>query len=79
MQVNAAVGPPAVVADARAALSSYYGPDPHLGQILDALVTTPAAVRAAVAECAAVGADELVFYCWAVDPAHVDRIGAALG
>ena len=38
------------------------------------LLTTPAAVRAAVGAFEQLGADEVVLYCWATDPAQLDRL-----
>jgi hypothetical protein len=38
------------------------------------LVTTRAGIRDTIARFAGLGADEVMFYCWASDPAQVDRL-----
>jgi alkanesulfonate monooxygenase SsuD/methylene tetrahydromethanopterin reductase-like flavin-dependent oxidoreductase (luciferase family) len=77
-QANVVLGPEPVQAAARDALRGYYGANEHLPWILDGLRTTPAQVRATVAGYHAVGADEVMLYCWAADPDQVERLGDAL-
>jgi alkanesulfonate monooxygenase SsuD/methylene tetrahydromethanopterin reductase-like flavin-dependent oxidoreductase (luciferase family) len=77
-QVNAALGPPALLDAAHAELRRYYGDNPWVDHILDGLVTTPERVRAAVAAYGDIGADEVMFYCWAPDPEQVERLAEAL-
>ncbi|GAA0498148.1 LLM class flavin-dependent oxidoreductase [Streptomyces olivaceiscleroticus] len=78
-QVNAVLGPPETVAEARRALRAYYTPIDYLDHILDGLLTTPDAIRAAVADFRAIGADELMLYCWAPDPDQVARLADVVG
>jgi alkanesulfonate monooxygenase SsuD/methylene tetrahydromethanopterin reductase-like flavin-dependent oxidoreductase (luciferase family) len=73
-QVNVALGPPAVIDDARAAISGYYAFTGDAARTAAALLTTPAQVRDAVRQLADLGADEVMLYCWARDPAQADRL-----
>ncbi|KWV30849.1 luciferase [Micromonospora rifamycinica] len=70
-QVNVALG--SAAAPARAAIAAYYGRDDWGVPIADPkeLLDTVAAYRA-------FGADELVLYCYADDPAQVDALARAL-
>ncbi|AOP49192.1 LLM class flavin-dependent oxidoreductase [Streptomyces lydicus] len=77
-QVNVALGAEPVLARARADLRAYYGPDNgHTEHIVNGLLTTPARIRAAVAEYRAIGADEVMLYCWSPDPDQVERLAEA--
>ncbi len=73
-QVNVALGPDDVVEDAREAIGAYYGFLGDTGRVLDGLLTTPARIRDAITAFKDLGADELMLYCWAPDPAQVDRL-----
>jgi hypothetical protein len=42
--------------------------------MLDGVVTTPEAAQATIAAYGDLGADEVMFYCWAPDPDQVDRL-----
>lgn len=76
-QANVAIGPEPVVAEAQAAIEAYYG-DPAVARyMLAGLLTTPAQLRDAIATYAALGADEVMFYCWSADSEQIDRIAAA--
>ena len=77
-QVNVALGPETVVAAARAEIQAYYDDPAVARHMLEGLLTTPAALRAAVSAYAGLGADEVMFYCWSADPGQVERIAAAL-
>ncbi|MFJ7043931.1 hypothetical protein ACIQVC_11090 [Streptomyces sp. NPDC101112] len=44
----------------------------------EGLLTTPDAIRAAVAGYAGIGADEVILYCWAADPDQVTRLAEAV-
>ncbi|BDM71498.1 luciferase [Streptomyces nigrescens] len=63
-QVNAALGPEETLDGARRELRAYYGPGDYTAHVVDGLLTTPAAIRAAVAAFRAIGADEVMLYCW---------------
>ncbi|MEU4214916.1 LLM class flavin-dependent oxidoreductase [Actinoplanes sp. NPDC026623] len=76
-QANVAIGPAPVVAEARAAIEAYYGDPATARYMLAGLLTTPAHLRDAIATYAALGADEVMFYCWSADADQVDRIAAA--
>jgi alkanesulfonate monooxygenase SsuD/methylene tetrahydromethanopterin reductase-like flavin-dependent oxidoreductase (luciferase family) len=78
-QVNAALGSQDVIDDARAAIAGYYAFTGDPGPVVDGLLTGPDQIRAAVAQLADLGADEVMLYCWARDPGQVERIGDLLG
>ncbi len=73
-QVNVAVGGPATLTRARRAIADYYAftGRPGWGEPLH----DPAEIVDTVAAYAAFGADELVLYCYADDPAQVDTLAA---
>ncbi|MFB7635796.1 LLM class flavin-dependent oxidoreductase [Streptomyces sp. NPDC056149] len=73
-QVNVALGPDAVLDRARRELRAYYGTSPHTDHVVNGLLTTPAAIREAVARLLAIGADEVMLYCWSPDPDQVGRL-----
>jgi alkanesulfonate monooxygenase SsuD/methylene tetrahydromethanopterin reductase-like flavin-dependent oxidoreductase (luciferase family) len=77
-QVNAALGPPEVVDDARSAMHAYYAFTGMADRMTAGMLTTPAAVRAAVTAFGDLGADEVMLYCYGWDPAQVDRLAEAL-
>lgn len=78
-QANAVLGDASVVAEAHANLRRYYSSF-YAGteDLVTAMLTTPQAIRDAVAGYAAVGADELMLYCWAAGPDQVGRFADAL-
>ncbi|MGW1669506.1 LLM class flavin-dependent oxidoreductase [Streptomyces sp. NPDC002324] len=77
-QVSVAVGPPSVIADARANLLRYYAFTGRAEYMAEGLLTTPEAVRAAVAGYAGIGADEVILYCWSPDPGQIGRLSEML-
>ncbi|MFE7318458.1 LLM class flavin-dependent oxidoreductase [Streptomyces sp. NPDC057555] len=77
-QVNVALGPDAVVDRARRELRAYYGASPYTDHVVNGLLTTPAAIREAIAGHLAVGADEVMLYCWSPDPDQVGRLTDAV-
>jgi alkanesulfonate monooxygenase SsuD/methylene tetrahydromethanopterin reductase-like flavin-dependent oxidoreductase (luciferase family) len=80
VQVNAALGPESTLEDARANIRSYYRfTGPYADQQAANLVTTESGVRAALQAFEDIGADEVIFYCWATDPDQVDRFADATG
>ncbi|MFG3259343.1 LLM class flavin-dependent oxidoreductase [Streptomyces sp. NPDC048172] len=73
-QVNAALGSDEVVEEARKEIGAYYAFTGRAEYMVDGLLSTPDRIREAVTSYEAIGADELVFYCWAADPGQVDRL-----
>jgi alkanesulfonate monooxygenase SsuD/methylene tetrahydromethanopterin reductase-like flavin-dependent oxidoreductase (luciferase family) len=76
-QMNVAVGSPETIAEARRAIAGYYaftGRDDW-----GAPLTEPAQIAEAVAGYAGLGADEVVFYCYAADPAQAGALAAIVG
>jgi alkanesulfonate monooxygenase SsuD/methylene tetrahydromethanopterin reductase-like flavin-dependent oxidoreductase (luciferase family) len=71
-QVNVGLG--RFAAGARGAMGAYYGFTGDAGRMVAGLLTTPDAVRGAVDGFAALGADEVVLYCWSTDPAQLDEL-----
>ncbi|WP_264081636.1 hypothetical protein [Gandjariella thermophila] len=43
------------------------------------MLDSAAAVRRAIAQFAALGADEVILYCWATDVDQVDRLADLVG
>ncbi|MFF3562547.1 LLM class flavin-dependent oxidoreductase [Streptomyces sp. NPDC002574] len=76
-QVNVALGTETVVEEARAGIGAYYAFTSHAAGIAAGLLTTERAVREAVAAFAALGADEVMLYCWSPDPDQVARLADA--
>lgn len=73
-QVNVALGPQQVVDDARAAMHAYYTFTGMPDRMVSGMLTTPQAVREALTAYAGLGADEVMLYCYGLDPAQVDRL-----
>ncbi|POX64438.1 LLM class flavin-dependent oxidoreductase [Streptomyces sp. Ru62] len=73
-QVSVALGPERVIDEARAALLDYYAFTGMADRMAAGLLTTPTAIRAAITALADLGADEVVLYCYGVDPDQVDRL-----
>lgn len=78
-QTNVALGSPVVIAEARRELRAYYGDTDYTSHAVDGMLTTPDQVRATLSAFAGIGADEAMLYCWAADPAQVDRIAELIG
>jgi alkanesulfonate monooxygenase SsuD/methylene tetrahydromethanopterin reductase-like flavin-dependent oxidoreductase (luciferase family) len=77
-QVNVVLGSEATVDDARAALGSYYAFIDGGDRLAEGVLSTPRAIRDAVATFAGLGADEVMLYCWARDAGQVDRLADAV-
>ncbi|WP_248959859.1 LLM class flavin-dependent oxidoreductase [Sphaerisporangium perillae] len=77
-QANAALGPDAVVEEARRAIHAYYDFGGYREKVLMGMLTTPEAIRHAVTAFTDVGADEVMLYCWSPDPTQVERIADIL-
>ncbi|WP_433439976.1 LLM class flavin-dependent oxidoreductase [Nonomuraea sp. CA-141351] len=77
-QVNVALGPEDVVADARTAMGAYYEFTGMADRMVSGMLTTPGEIRQAVAQYADLGADEVMLYCYGRDPNQVDRLADAL-
>ncbi|MFB9235117.1 LLM class flavin-dependent oxidoreductase [Plantactinospora siamensis] len=74
-----ALGPDAVGA-AREYVNRYYAhAGPYAGKVLASVATDATAVRRVVAERAAAGGDEVLFFPCRSDPAQVEMLAAALG
>lgn len=78
-QINVALGPDAVVAEARRAIGSYYAFTGNPDRATDGVRTTPAGIRDGIRAFADLGVDEVVLYCWSGDPAQVERLVEAVG
>ncbi|HUR07157.1 MAG TPA: LLM class flavin-dependent oxidoreductase [Nonomuraea sp.] len=77
-QVNVALGPDAVLAEARQEMGGYYAFTGRAEHMLDGLLTTPARIRDAVTAFTGIGADEVMLYCWAADPDQIHRLADTL-
>ncbi|MFG2269964.1 LLM class flavin-dependent oxidoreductase [Streptomyces sp. WAC 01325] len=77
-QVNVALGPPAVIDDARARMHAYYAFTGMPDRMVDGMLTTPADIRAAITAYADLGVDEVMLYCYGLDPDQVDRLADVL-
>ncbi|MFI6843188.1 LLM class flavin-dependent oxidoreductase [Kitasatospora sp. NBC_00085] len=77
-QVSVALGPEATVESARHNLLDYYAFTGRAAHMANGLLTTAEAIRTTVEGYRAIGADEVVLYCWASDADQVDRLADAL-
>ncbi|MEU8681744.1 LLM class flavin-dependent oxidoreductase [Streptomyces sp. NPDC048611] len=77
-QVNAALGPQPTLDRARAELRAYYAPDSYTDHVVNGLLTSGQQIREAVAAFRAIGADEVMLYCWSPDPDQVERLAGAV-
>ncbi|MCM6777201.1 LLM class flavin-dependent oxidoreductase [Nocardia sp. CDC159] len=77
-QVNVALGPDALVEQARGAMRAYYGFSGRADHMVDGMLTTGAQIRTAIAQFEGLDADELMLYCYGTDPDQVDRIADIL-
>jgi len=77
-QVNVALGPRDVLDDARSRLLAYYAFTGMADRMAEGLLTTPAAIRAALAAYAGLGVHEVMLYCHGLDPDQVDRLADVL-
>ena len=78
-QTNVAIGPPAVIDEARGQLRAYYGEAEYTEHAVEGMLTTPARIRGALAAFADIGADEVMLYCWSPDADQLDRIADVIG
>lgn len=74
VQANAVVGKDN---DARANARAYYGM-PYGQRVADSMLDTPDQIHAMISEAEKLGADELMLYVWATDPAQVTAIAAVI-
>ncbi|MBZ9640159.1 LLM class flavin-dependent oxidoreductase [Streptomyces sp. PSKA30] len=77
-QINVALGPEDVLDDARTRMHEYYAFTGTADRMVAGLLTTSAEIREAIARFADLGADEVMLYCYGLDPAQVDRLSDAL-
>ncbi|MEU7836228.1 LLM class flavin-dependent oxidoreductase [Nonomuraea sp. NPDC049129] len=77
-QVNVALGPETVLAEARKEMGDYYAFTGRPEHMLAGLLTTSAAIRDVVTAFTGIGADEVMLYCWASDPDQIDRLADAV-
>ncbi|MFF8591919.1 LLM class flavin-dependent oxidoreductase [Streptomyces sp. NPDC015220] len=77
-QVNVALGPRQVVDDARSAMHAYYAFTGTPDRMVSGMLTTPKAIREALTAYGDLGADEVMLYCYGLDPDQVDRLADVL-
>lgn len=77
-QVNVALGPDHVVDDARTRMHAYYTFTGTADRMVDGLLTTRTGIRDAIKAFADLGADEVMLYCYGLDPDQVDRLADVL-
>jgi len=77
-QVNVALGPQDVLDDARASMHAYYAFTGMADQMVSGMLTTASGIRDAIAQFADLGADEVMLYCYGLDPAQADRLAGIL-
>jgi alkanesulfonate monooxygenase SsuD/methylene tetrahydromethanopterin reductase-like flavin-dependent oxidoreductase (luciferase family) len=77
-QVNAALGPPEVIDDARSAIGRYYEFSGRAESMVAGMLTTPGQIRTAIAQFEDLGADEVMLYCHGRDPGQVDRLAGVI-
>ncbi|MFF4209277.1 LLM class flavin-dependent oxidoreductase [Streptomyces sp. NPDC001796] len=73
-QVNVALGPRGVIDDARTAMHAYYAFTGMADRMVAGMLTTPAQIREAITAFTDLGADEVMLYCYGLDPAQVARL-----
>ena len=71
-QVNVALGPQHVIDDARHALGSYYALPATPATAAAGILTTPGQIRAALAQFADLGTDEVMLYCLVRDACEIE-------
>ncbi|MET9760435.1 LLM class flavin-dependent oxidoreductase [Streptomyces sp. NPDC006372] len=77
-QVNVALGPEDVIDEARASMHAYYTFTGMADRMVAGMLTTPVQVRDAITAFADLGADEVMLYCYGLDPDQVDRFADVL-
>ncbi|MEV6098100.1 LLM class flavin-dependent oxidoreductase [Nocardia sp. NPDC051981] len=78
-QVNVALGPDAVLDDARASMGAYYEFSGHADFMVGGMLTTPGEIRDAIRQFGDLGADEVMLYCYGRDADQVDRLADVIG
>ena len=73
-QVYVALGPEAILTEARTALEAYFRFPDGPAQMAGTLLTTPGRIRDAITAFTDLGADEVMLYCWSRDPDQLDRL-----
>lgn len=63
-----------MIDDARAAMHAYYSFTGMADRMVAGMLTTPTGIREAISGFADLGADEVMFYCYGLDPNQVDRL-----
>ncbi|NED37195.1 LLM class flavin-dependent oxidoreductase [Streptomyces sp. SID8499] len=77
-QVNVALGTDDVIHEARTAMHAYYAFTGMADRMVAGMLTTPAEIRDAITAFADLGADEVMLYCYGLDPDQVDRLADLL-
>ncbi|MGF1238283.1 LLM class flavin-dependent oxidoreductase [Streptomyces sp. 2-6] len=77
-QVNVALGTDDVIHEARTAMHAYYAFTGMADRMVAGMLTTPAEIRDAITAFADLGADEVMLYCYGLDPDQVDRLADVL-
>ncbi|MGW4319696.1 LLM class flavin-dependent oxidoreductase [Streptomyces sp. NPDC004684] len=77
-QVNVALGTDDVIHEARTAMHAYYAFTGMAARMVAGMLTTPAEIRDAITAFADLGADEVMLYCYGLDPDQVDRLADVL-
>ncbi|WP_439941874.1 LLM class flavin-dependent oxidoreductase [Streptomyces sp. BBFR115] len=77
-QVNVALGTDDVIHKARTAMHAYYAFTGMAARMVAGMLTTPAEIRDAITAFADLGADEVMLYCYGLDPDQVDRLADVL-
>ncbi|RDI66766.1 LLM class flavin-dependent oxidoreductase [Nocardia pseudobrasiliensis] len=73
-QVNVALGPDTLIDQATKSMYAYYEFSGRADYMVEGMLTTPDQIRTAINQFEALGADELMLYCYGTDPDQVDRI-----
>ncbi|EFF88334.1 MmcJ protein [Streptomyces sp. e14] len=77
-QVNVALGTDDVIHEARTAMHAYYAFTGMADRMVAGMLTTPTEIRDAITAFADLGADEVMLYCYGLDPDQVDRLADVL-
>ncbi|MEV8068900.1 LLM class flavin-dependent oxidoreductase [Streptomyces sp. NPDC085995] len=77
-QVNVALGTDDAIHEARTAMHAYYTFTGMADRMVAGMLTTPAEIRDAITAFADLGADEVMLYCYGLDPDQVDRLADVL-
>ncbi|AEW96087.1 MULTISPECIES: LLM class flavin-dependent oxidoreductase [Streptomycetaceae] len=77
-QLNVALGPAGTLAHARHNIRDYYAFTGRAGHMAEGLLTTPERIRETTDAFFAIGADEVMLYCWSSDADQIDRLADAV-